>query len=108
MWLLIAGTAAGLAGLGLLLWPQRRREVVLVVEAHRMVDFADRIADRLGGPVATGRHPDVTGELVVLPRDGRDRYVNDPRRVTALDPNSDPAAAMREGTGESPYVGSAT
>jgi hypothetical protein len=117
-WLLVGGVVAVLAGLGLLAWPQRRREVVLVVEAHRMVDFADRIVDRLDGSPALvhrGRHHDMTGEVVRLDRvapprsgrAGRDRYVNDTGRVTALEPNQG-GAALREGTGESPYVSTAT
>jgi hypothetical protein len=117
-WLLVGGVVAVLVGIGLVGWPQRRREVVLVVEAHRMVDFADRIADRLDGSAALvhrGRHHDMTGELVPLDRvappqsgrRGRDRYVNDTGRVTALEPNQH-GAALREGTGESPYVSTAT
>jgi hypothetical protein len=86
-WLLTGGLAAVMVGVGLLFWPQRRREVVLVVEAHRMVDFADRIADRLGGgrsdPIYSGRHHDVTGELVMFDRDGFDRDGESPYVSTA-------------------------
>jgi hypothetical protein len=104
-WLLVGGLAAVMAGVGLLAWPPRRREVVLVVEAHRMVDFADQLH--------SGRRQDVTGELVRLDRVGspaprsRERFLNDTARVTALQPNSDPAG-LREETGESPYVSTAT
>jgi len=122
-WLLVLGTAAVVAGIALLVWPARRREVVLVVEAHRMVEFADQLAGRVGagrvgagrvgagrvGASRLGREPadrrhDVTGEVVVLAQPGRDRYLNDTGRVTALDPN----AALHEGTDESPYVSTAT
>src|SRR5687767_13711609 len=61
-WLLVGGLVAVVTGVGLLLWPVRRREVLLGVEAHRMVDFADRIAERLGGQptsVHSGRHHDM-------------------------------------------------
>jgi hypothetical protein len=116
-WLLVGGLGALMAGVALLAWPDRRREVVLVVEANRMVDFADRIAEGLGGPspfVHTGRHHDLTGELVTLDRiapkqpgrHGRDRYANDPGRLSALEPNQ--RRALHDPTGESPYVTTAT
>jgi hypothetical protein len=121
-WLLVGGLAAVMVGVAALAWPQRRREVVLVVEANRMVDFADRIAEGLGGPspfVHTGRHHDLTGEIVVFDRiapqqggrPGRnryadDRFVNDPDRLTALEPNR--RRALHDPTGESPYVTTAT
>jgi hypothetical protein len=116
-WLLVGGLGAVMAGVALLAWPDRRREVVLVVEANRMVDFADRISESLGGSspyVHSGRHHDLTGELVALDRiaphqggrHGRDRYANDPGRLTALEPNQ--RRALHDPTGESPYVTTAT
>jgi hypothetical protein len=116
-WLLVGGLGAVMAGVALLAWPDRRREVVLVVEANRMVDFADRITEALGGPspyVHTGRHHDLTGEMVALDRiaphqagrHGRDRYANDTGRLTALEPNQ--RRALHDPTGESPYVTTAT
>jgi hypothetical protein len=109
-WLLVGGLGAVMAGVALLVWPERRREVVLVVESSRMVDFADRLGERLGvaAPfVHTGRHHDLTGELVKLDRSGRDPYVNDTGRLTALEPNQR-HAALHDPTGESPYVTTAT
>jgi len=46
--LLTAGTLLTLGGV-VLLWPARRREVVLVVEANRVVELADRNASRVAG-----------------------------------------------------------
>jgi hypothetical protein len=56
--LLLAGTVALVAGVALALWPVRRQEVLVVVEEHRMVDLADRIARKLGRDVDIkhGRH----------------------------------------------------
>jgi hypothetical protein len=128
-WLLVGGMGAVMAGVALLAWPERRREVVLVVEANQMVDFADRITEAFGGSspspyVHTGRHHDLTGELVALDRiaphqnaphqnaphqggrHGRDRYANDTGRLTALEPNQ--RRALHDPTGESPYVTTAT
>jgi len=116
-WLLVGGLGAVMAGVALLAWPDRRREVVLVVEANRMVDFADRITEGLGGPspfAQGGRHHDLTGELVALDRiapqqpgrHGRNRYANDTDRLTALEPNR--RRALHDPTGESPYVTTAT
>jgi len=93
---LVAGVFGVLGGLALVFWPSTRRETVLVLESHRMVDFADRIAERMGGPKAAarrGRRPrpyadvatavttagtevavrspshDLTGEFVSVPED---------------------------------------
>jgi hypothetical protein len=125
-----------MTGVGLLFWPARRRETVLVVEANRMVDFADRIAERLGGtaagpPMPAARVPagaeaipgwpprhDLTGELVLNPpRDtasedveaapGRDRYRNEVGRITALEPNQRGSAPAPEGSAGGPAEGSA-
>ncbi len=47
--LLLAGSVAVLAGIVVLFWPTPRREMVLVLEPHRMIDFADRMAHKLNG-----------------------------------------------------------
>jgi len=72
--LLLAGSVALLAGLVAVFFPARRREMVLVLEPHRMVDFADRIAQRLGGirspRLRRNRHREMTGERVTVPAEG--------------------------------------
>jgi len=69
--LLLAGSVALLAGLVAVFFPARRREMVLVLEPHRMVDFADRIAQRLGAirtpRLRRNRRRDLTGERITVP-----------------------------------------
>jgi len=111
--LLVGGLAALLAGIVLLFMAT---EPVLVVEAHRMVEFADRIADRLdeippGESLAVVRRTrglDLTGELIpVRPEAFRSAGHTPPELADrwAVDDDDDPDG--RE-PGESPYVYTAT
>jgi hypothetical protein len=102
--LLVAGLAGLLGGLVLLFMAA---EPVLVVEAHRMVEFADRIAERLeqiapGESLAVVRRTrglDLTGELVPVSSDrsrGRpssDRWSTMPRYRSAHASESAPGQA---------------
>lgn len=75
---LVAGVLGVLGGLLLVFWPVASKEMVLVLESHRMVDFADRIAERVGGArprrkgqvrpttVQRTRLHDLTGEFVPI------------------------------------------
>jgi hypothetical protein len=65
--LLVGGSLALLAGLAVQFWPVRRRETVLVVEAHRMVDMADRIAEGLRGSPRRRQPASVPRTLVPVP-----------------------------------------
>jgi hypothetical protein len=73
--MLVGGVVGALGGLGVVFWPEARREMVLVLEAHRMVDFADRMAEKVSGakpgrtrPEVVRRMPlhDLTGEVVAI------------------------------------------
>ncbi len=93
--LLLAGLAGLLGGIVLLFVAA---EPVLVVEAHRMVEFADRIAERLertapGESLAVVRRArglDLTGELVTV---RPERAWNAPYERGPGDPESGPAHA---------------
>ena len=96
----VAGVLGVLGGLALLFWPATKREMVLVLEAHRMVDFADRIAERLGGTKrgktdVVRRMPahDLTGELIPITSSSFD--ANDRRRR-----RDEPGAAGRDRAGQ--------
>jgi hypothetical protein len=116
--LLIAGVAVAVGGAALLFVPT---EPVLVVEAHRMVEFADRIADRLeqlppGESLAVVRRTrglDLTGELITVavdepPSSGRwrDRGHTPPELADKWAP--DDGESDSGSGGESPYVYTAT
>jgi hypothetical protein len=119
--LLLAGTVALLAGIFVIAWPSSTREMVLVVEANRMVDVADRIAEKLAGVRRPAPVPAVTtARQAAVTRQGRwlDKITAGPAKVTALAPNlrrpprsrpepgHDPA--LNESTGENPFVETAT
>ena len=113
--MLLAGAAALLAGVALALWPVRGQEVLVVVEAHRMVDIADRIARKLNRDVdGRGRHRGL-GALLgpparyeVRPGDGSAAEGPDPEDDQPPDLTLATAGHLREPTGESPYVFTAT
>ncbi len=94
--LLLAGLAGLIGGIVLLFVAA---DPVLVVEAHRMVEFADRIADRLeeiapGESLAVVRRTrglDLTGELVTVKQDRP--WSPPPGRVGEPDPSGRHAAA---------------
>ncbi len=119
--LLLAGAAMFVGGLAVLF---RMAEPVLVVEAHRMVEFADRIAERLGGiqpgrslaVIRRTRGLDLTGEIVpVRAEPDEDGPPGPPRpghwrewlRQHHPAPQPPPSWAD-EPTGESPYIHTAT
>jgi hypothetical protein len=108
--LLVAGLAGLAGGIALLFIAA---EPVLVVEAHRVVEFADRIAQRLeqtepGESLAVVRRTrglDLTGELVPV----RPKQSWNPPYVRDGDSDEDQTDDEGpDGTGESPYVHTAT
>jgi hypothetical protein len=120
--LLVAGLGGLLGGVALLFVAT---EPVLVVEAHRVVEFAERIADRLeqiapGESLAVVRRTrglDLTGELVKVPTKEPTKEPTNSRRwrgrghtppELADEWASDDAASGSGSAGESPYVYTAT
>jgi hypothetical protein len=117
--LMLAGTVALIGGIVVIAWPTTTREMVLVVEANRMVDVADRIAERLAG---VRRPPPLqavtTAREAAATRQGRwlDRIADGADKVSALAPNlrrpprarPEPTRALAEPTDEHPFVESAT
>jgi hypothetical protein len=108
-----------IGGIVVIAWPTSTREMVLVVEANRMVDVADRIAERLAGARRPAPIPAVTtAREAAATRQGRwlDRISTGSAKVSALAPNlrrpprarPEPARALGEPTDENPFVESAT
>jgi hypothetical protein len=124
--LLLAGTVALVAGVALALWPARRQEVLVIVEAHRMVDVAARIAGTMGRGV-NGKHGRHRGavQLVVPSSDPSDEPEPSPSDGLTTHAMPDDAwrtapttrYAIRQGEptrhrtqpeGDSPYIFTAT
>jgi hypothetical protein len=118
--LLVAGLAGLIGGVALLFVTA---EPVLVVEAHRMVAFADRIADGLerippGESLAVIRRTrglDLTGELITVPSDEPPQrwfgWGHTPPELAdkwAPDDGEEPDSGSAGSDGESPYVYTAT
>jgi len=97
--LLAAGALLAVGGV-VLLWPGRRREVVLVVEAHRVVELADQFASRVAG---VPRNPARFGwlratarnrrNLPLLPRRPADAAAEEPAPAESLSAVESAAAA---------------